>query len=219
MNHFIRCRNLPYSTEEVKNLINQCPVCAELKPQFYKPPEAHLIKSTQPFERLNIDFKGPLPTSSRNLYLFTITDEYSRFPFAFPCPDVSAPTVIKCFSKLFSVFGMPAYIHSDRGSSLISTELRTYLHSRGIATSRTTPYNHPRGNGQIERYNGIIWKAISLALKSKGLPVNQWEKVLLDALHSIRSLLCTATNATQLLDKALSIINFLSKIQISTLSQ
>ena len=46
MNHFIRCRNLPCSTEEVKNLINQCPVCAELKPRFYKPPEAHLIKST-----------------------------------------------------------------------------------------------------------------------------------------------------------------------------
>ena len=47
--HFIQCRNLPYSTEEVKNLINQCPVCAELKPRFSKPSEAHLIKSTQPF--------------------------------------------------------------------------------------------------------------------------------------------------------------------------
>ena len=48
----------------------------------------------------------------------------------------------------------------------------------------------------MEWYDGIIRKAISLALKSKGLPVNKWEKVLLDALHLIRSLLCTATNAT-----------------------
>ena len=90
---------------------------------------------------------------------------------------------------------MPAYIHSDRGSSLISEELKNFLHSKGIATSRTTPYN-PRGNGQVERYNGIIWKAITLALKSKGLHTKQWELVLPGSLHSIRSLLCTATNVT-----------------------
>ena len=79
MNHFIQCRNLPHSTEEVNRIVNQCPICAELKPRFYKPPEAHLIKSTQPFERLNIDFKGPVPTSTRNKYILTIVDEYSRF--------------------------------------------------------------------------------------------------------------------------------------------
>ncbi|XP_069957120.1 uncharacterized protein [Cherax quadricarinatus] len=34
------------------------------------------------------------------------------------------------------------------------------------------------------------------ALKSRNLPVQHWQTVLPDALHSIRSLLCTATNAT-----------------------
>jgi len=47
-----------------------------------------------------------------------------------------------------------------------------------------------------ERYNGIIWSAVRLALASRKLSVTQWECVLPDALHSIRSLLCTATNAT-----------------------
>ena len=61
--------------------------------------------------------------------------------------------------------------------------------------SRTTPYN-PRGNGQVERYNGIIWRAVSLALKTRSLSPADWELVLPDALHSIRSLLCTATNCT-----------------------
>ena len=77
----------------------------------------------------------------------------------------------------------------------MSAELRTYLHSRGIATSRTTPYN-PQGNGQCQRYNGIIWKTITLALKSRKLPTTHWESVLPDALHSIRSLISTSTNAT-----------------------
>lgn len=35
-----------------------------------------------------------------------------------------------------------------------------------------------------------------MALKSRGLPTQCWQAVLPDALHSIRSLLCTATNAT-----------------------
>ena len=48
----------------------------------------------------------------------------------------------------------------------------------------------------MERENATVWKAVLLALRSKGLPVSRWQAVLPDALHSIRSLLCTATNAT-----------------------
>lgn len=90
---------------------------------------------------------------------------------------------------------MPAYIHSDRGSSFMSAEMKSFLHARGVASSRSTPYN-PQGNGQVERYNGIVWKSVTLALRSCNLPVERWEEVLPDALHSIRSLLSTATNET-----------------------
>ena len=77
----------------------------------------------------------------------------------------------------------------------MSHALTSYLHRRGVACSKTSVYNAP-GNGQSERYNGIIWSAVRLALASRKLAVTQWECVLPDALHSIRSLLCTATNAT-----------------------
>ena len=195
MTHFVRTRNLPFSVEDVRQMTSSCPVCAECKPQYVKPPQSHLIKATQPFERLNVDFKGPLPSASRNRYMLTIVDEYSRFPFVFPCPDITSATVINCLCQLFAIFGMPAYIHSDRGSSFMSAELKSFLVSKGIASSRSTAYN-PRGNGQVERYNGIIWKAVSLALRSRDLPVENWEAVLPDALHSVRSLLSTATNET-----------------------
>ena len=46
-----------------------CQVCAELKPRFCKPPQNTLIKATQTFERLAIDFEGPLPSSTRNIYI------------------------------------------------------------------------------------------------------------------------------------------------------
>ena len=119
-------------------MTNSCPTCSELNPRFHKPSPGTLIKATQPFERLNVDFKGPLPSNICNQYLLTIVDEYSRFPFAFPCSDLTAATVIKCLCSLFSVFGMPAYIHSDRGAAFMFDQLKQFLHKRGIATCRTT---------------------------------------------------------------------------------
>ena len=62
MFHFVKTRNLPYSIEDVRQMTKACRVCAEHKPQFHSPVRAHLIKATQPFERLNVDFKGPLKT-------------------------------------------------------------------------------------------------------------------------------------------------------------
>ena len=90
---------------------------------------------------------------------------------------------------------MPEFTHSDLGSSFMSVELTNYFRNRGIASSHSTPY-HPTGNSQVERFNGISWKAIRLALASAELPVEQWESVLSDALHSNRSLLSTATKGT-----------------------
>ena len=193
--HFVKSKNLPYSIEDVKLVTSKCKVCCEMKPQFYKPKTEPLIKATHPFERLSIDFKGPVPSITNNKYILTIIDEYSRYPFAFPCFDLSSTTVIKCLCQVFALFGTPQYIHSDRGMSFMSAEIKTFPHSRGIATSRSTPYN-PTGNGQVERLNGTLWKAITLALKTRHLNVNQWEIVLLDVLHSLRSLLCTETNET-----------------------
>lgn len=192
--HWVRSKNLAYSLDDIKRVTASCKACLEVKPRFHKH-QGKLIKATSPFERLNLDFKGPLPSKSKNKYLLTVIDEYSRFPFAFPCSDITASTVIANLTDLFSVFGIPAYVHSDRGTSFMSQEVKTFLTSHGIASSRTTPYN-PQCNGQTERYNGIIWNTAQLALKSRDFPITSWESVLPDALHSIRSLLCTATNAT-----------------------
>lgn len=194
MVHWVRSKNLPYSVEEVKRMTAACPTCAEIKPKYAKN-EGLLIKATAPFERLNIDFKGPLPSKTNNKYILTIIDEYSRFPFAFACKDMTSETVIKCFQELFLLFGTPAYIHSDRGSSFLSEEMKSFLTRLGIASSRTSPYN-PQGNGLVERLNGTLWKTIQLHLRSNNLDGDDWEKALPTALHAIRSLLSTGINTT-----------------------
>ena len=34
--HFVKTKNLPFSIDDVRNVINKCSVCARLKPNFYK---------------------------------------------------------------------------------------------------------------------------------------------------------------------------------------
>ena len=70
--------------------------------------------------------------------------------------------------------GTPSYIHSDREIPFLSKELKEYT----------------AGNSHQQNHT------LQLSLKSSNLPVTKWELVLPDAFHSIRSLLCTATNAT-----------------------
>ena len=128
-------------------------------------------------ERISVDFKGPLESDSENVYLFTAIDEFSRFPFAIPCPDTSSKSVIKSLDQIFSLCGYPNYIHSDNAAAFLSDQVETYLRDRGVAHSKSTPY-HPTGNSQIERYNGVIWKAIQLQMRTHSLPTTSWERVL-----------------------------------------
>ena len=147
-------------------------------------------------DRISVDFKGPLPkTAAGYRYLFIAVDEYSRFPFAYACKDMTSSTVIDCLSKLFSLFGCPSYVHSDNQSSFISAEIKNFLVARGIASSHSSPY-HPKGNGQCERFVGIIWKSIMLGLHTHNLPVSAWDRVVDGALHSLRSLVNTTMGET-----------------------
>ena len=130
MIHFIRARNLPYSVNYVRKITESCKDCCKLKPQFHAPPVSNLMKSTQPFEPFE-----PVPSSTNNVYVLTVVDEFSRFPFAFPCNDTSTETIKKCLLQLFSLFGMLNYTHIDRGSSSISNELHNDLLSSNVATS------------------------------------------------------------------------------------
>ena len=193
--HFVKQKNLPYTLADCNVICKKCQTCAEIKPKFFKPPMGTLIKATQPMERLSIDFKGPLPSVSRNKYFLCIIDEFSRFPFCYPCPDMSTKTVIKCLDNLFYTYGVSGYVHSDRWTAFKSDELKSYFLSKGVASSMSTPY-HPLGNSQVERYNGVIWKAVRCGLRSENMEIKHWEKMLPKALHSVRSLLCTSSNQT-----------------------
>ena len=76
LNHFVKSKNLPYSTQDVKEICRNCKICAELKPRFFRKEEEALIETTQPCQRLRIDLKRPV--RGKNSYILFAVDEYSR---------------------------------------------------------------------------------------------------------------------------------------------
>ena len=95
---------------------------------------------------------------------------------------MTTQTVITRLTTLFCTFGLPRFVHTDRSSYFSSKEFEDFLHLRGIATSRTTPY-HPIGNSHNEKLSQAIWKTIKLMLHSIQMPEKAWETVLQDATH------------------------------------
>ena len=66
-----------------------------------------------------------VPTTNSNAFLLTIIDEFSRFPFAFPCKDTSAATFIECLTTLFFFVQLLAY----HRSSTVTEALRSSVQS------------------------------------------------------------------------------------------
>ena len=79
--YFVRSKNLPFSLEEVRQTCLNCHTCSVLTPRFYRPTQEHLVKATSAWERVSVDFKGPVVTSTKgNRFLLVVVHEYSRFP-------------------------------------------------------------------------------------------------------------------------------------------
>ncbi len=47
-----------------------------------------------------------------NIHFLSVIDKYYRFPFVFTCLDMNTSIVIKSLF-FFTLFGMPAFVHSD----------------------------------------------------------------------------------------------------------
>ncbi|PFX24531.1 Pro-Pol polyprotein [Stylophora pistillata] len=163
LNHFVQTKNLPKSLEKIRD---KYPVCFDCKTSVLQPVVCSPYQGHLAIKGISIDFKGPLQTNTSNAYFLMVVDEYSRFPFVFPFPDVLSSTVIKCLTSLFPLgVGMPAYVHSDRGASFMSKEFRDFLTTKGVATSRTRR-EWPSG---VPMANGVLWKTITISLKFKNV--------------------------------------------------
>lgn len=116
----------------------------------------------EPFEVIAADLVGPLPISeSRNVYILSVMDHFSRYCEFIPLPDQTAESVARALvQRLITKFGVPKALITDQGANFTSeliSQLCRFLHVRKI---QTTGF-HPQSNGRLERVHATIARMLS----------------------------------------------------------
>src|SRR5713101_7328724 len=114
--------------------------------------QADLVEM-QPYARMN---KG-------HRYLLTVVDIFSRYAWAVPLKDKSAPTLLRAFKHLLTTQGRkPRLLQTDQGLEFENKQVRAYLKSHDI---EQFSIKSPHKAALVERFNRTLkshmWRAFT----------------------------------------------------------
>ena len=137
-----------------------------------------IIEAHAPWDIVSIDIWGPVRASAKgNRYLLTVVDGFTKFARAIALPRKEAVFIAEALRRdVFSYFGMPKRIHSDKGTEFCNEVLAELCKLYGIEKSSTTPY-HPQGNSYAERIHQFYKNAVSSFIKGDQLI---WDELIID---------------------------------------
>ena len=132
------------------------------------------LYASEPWEVVSIDFMTDLPTTERgNKHLLVVCDHFTRWVEVFPLPNMLAVTVAETLaSHVFSRFGCPKRLHSDRAANFRSQVMSELCRIMGVQKSSTTSF-HPQGNSRCERVNRTILGMLAKYLSGSH---NEWDR-------------------------------------------
>ena len=137
----------------------------------------------EPFSRVVIDVVGSLPrTKSGNVYLLTLMCSGTRYPDAIPVSSSKSRKLIPRLMDVFSKFGVPKEVQSDRGSNFMGELFKQTFHKLGVKHITSSAY-HPQSQGCLERFH----KTLKSTLTKFCLENNKdWDEGIQVALYAIR---------------------------------
>lgn len=140
-----------------------CETCILAKSHRTRIPRISLSTTTRPLELLHNDVCGPMPVPSRtrNHYILTITDDYSRFTWVYHVPNKS--DVFSKFrffkSAIERKLNLPiACLRSDRGGSTCPT-LSTYSSTKMGSNGSSPLLAHLIKMVSPRERTGLYWNA------------------------------------------------------------
>lgn len=118
-------------------------------------------KGDVPLHTYHVDHIGPLQTTAKSYnHLLVVIDAFSKFTWLYPVKAKDVAEVIKRLEFQREVFGNPFNIVADKGGAYISNEFEAYCNDNNINRHLITT-GVPRGNGQVERINRIIYPVLT----------------------------------------------------------
>ncbi|GKC25620.1 reverse transcriptase domain-containing protein [Tanacetum coccineum] len=141
------------------------------------------ILVSEVFDIWGIDFMGPFPSFRKNKYILVAVDYVSKWVEAEALPTNDARVVVKFLKKLFSRFGVPKALISDRGTHFCNSLLEKTLKKYGVTHRLATPY-HPQTSGQTENTNRAIKRILERTVNGNR---KEWADKLDDALWAFRT--------------------------------
>ena len=131
--------------------------------EYRAPPVKPTKLPDRPWQDLALDLLGPIPTGE---YLVVLVDYFSRWVEVDVVHSTNSDRIIKCLDSHFARYGVPKTLHTDNGANLVSGEMEKYLSEMGVKHKLTTPL-WPRANGEVERQNYSLLKAMRAAHAEK----------------------------------------------------
>nr|GEZ19100.1 reverse transcriptase domain-containing protein [Tanacetum cinerariifolium] len=110
------------------------------------------IQVCEIFDVWGINFMGPFPSSKGNKYILVAVDYLSKWVEAKALPTNDARVVVKFLNSLFSWFGTPKAIISDRGTHFCNDQFSRVMSKYEVTHRLSTAY-HPQTSGQVEVTN------------------------------------------------------------------
>nr|GEY64313.1 reverse transcriptase domain-containing protein [Tanacetum cinerariifolium] len=135
---------------------------------------------------------GPFPSSKRNKYILVAVDYLSKWVEAKALPTNDARVVVKFLKLLFSRFGTPKAIISDRGTHFCNDQFARVMLNYGV-THRLSIAYHPQTSGQVEVTNRGLKRILE---RTVGENRALWSDKLEDALWAFRAAFKTPIGCT-----------------------
>nr|GFC15071.1 reverse transcriptase domain-containing protein [Tanacetum cinerariifolium] len=123
------------------------------------------------------------PNSKGNKYILVAVDYLSKWVEAKALPTNDARVVVKFLKSLFSRFGTPKAIISDRGTHFYNDQFAKVMSTYGVTHRLSTAY-HPQTSGQVEVTNRGLKRILE---RTVGENRALWTDKLDDALWAFRT--------------------------------
>ena len=133
----------PGLSSELKNLVNNCKLCQENRPEQKKEPLKPSELPSRPWKKLGID----LMELKNKSYLIIVY--YSRWLEVLFLHNTTSQTVINKLGSVFTTHGLPDVIRCDDGPQFTSREFKSFAKDMNFTVITGSP-NFPQSNGQAE---------------------------------------------------------------------